>query len=242
MCITAQEVSILNSSNHKQKTYWPKDHQPWKNPDFARSRLKLWGNPNVSPKKWNKSKYQRLSRIPNLIVGDSVLDVGCGCGHLYSLIKDRIDTYTGLDFKSMIDICREFFPNADWQEGNIYDLSGFGMYDTVLAIQLFIHLPDLIRPLRQCWNHASKSLLLTLRSVDVKSTIQVNEENSGTLSHRYCAEELASTINLLRNVGSVEVYLGKFKGRIIYIKLIREQGTHTSIKPSIFNLRQLKAI
>ena len=240
-CSTVLGVLILNCSNHKQETYWPEDHQPWKNPVFAKSRLKLWGKPIDPPKKWNKSKYQRLSRIPDLIMGDSVLDVGCGCGHLYGLIKDRISAYTGLDFKSMVDICRGFFPNADWQEGNVYDLSGFGVYDTVVAIQLFIHLPDLIRPLRQCWGHASKSLLFTLRCVDVKSGISVNKK-SGSLAHRYSGEELASVINLLRNVGNIELYLGRFKGRIMYIKLIREQGTHTRITPDLFNPEKIKMI
>jgi len=234
----------LKSSDHEEKIYLAKDHQPWRDPVYARSRLELWGKPTDTPLTWGDGKYQRLSRVPRLITGNSVLDVGCGCGHLYALLKDKIGTYTGLDFKAMVDICREFFPETDWREGNVYDLSKFGMYDTVVATQLFIHLPDIIQPLQQCWTHAKKALLFTLRTTITpgSASIRVNEE-TGTLAHRYTGEELSHAINLLGGVGNIEAYIGHFTGRIMYVKLTRKtRGKDIYAHRKMFNRRKLARI
>lgn len=169
------------------------------------------------------------------------MDVGCGCGHLYPLVKSFVSDYTGVDFKAMINICKKYFPNADWREGDVYNLSSLGMYDNVVAIQLFIHLPNILRPLRQCWDHTKKMLLFTVRTGSDNPSITVNKA-TGTIGRRYSCEELAAAINYLDDMGCIEVFLGNFSGRIMYVRLNKIEGKKCRAIPQMFDPLNIQLI
>ena len=72
---------------------------------------------------WDKKKGQKtkMKLASSLIIGDSVLDIGCGTGDLYSYLEN-VD-YLGVDQSSdMLERARERNPSAKFIEQNIYDL------------------------------------------------------------------------------------------------------------------------
>lgn len=111
-------------------------------------------------------RYKRRMRFASEgFVGDSVLDVACGVGHLYHVLSPRIWHYKGIDSsKEMIRIAREYAPDGLFTVGDAYDLSEEGIYDTVIAMSLLIHIEqrDLQHIIEQMWMHARKSLVFTI--------------------------------------------------------------------------------
>ena len=201
-----------------------RDWEPWRKPEYAESRLKLWGNPLNPPSSWEKHKYRRLRVLPKMLLGKSVLDVGCGLGHTYRLIRNTVDEYLGLDLPAMIDICLRFFPESKFKVGDIYDLSPWGLYDTVISTQLLIHLPHLNEPLKQLWKHAKKCILITVRPPSKKEIFK--QRADGLIGHRWTREQLANAINSLNEIGEVKAWRGN---RVIYIR-VRKTGTPSGIK------------
>ncbi|GAI42487.1 unnamed protein product, partial [marine sediment metagenome] len=56
--------------------------------------VSLWGVPS----KERKGRHQVLmKRVSELIVGGTVLDVGCGLGHLFRFLKKDVKSYLGVD-------------------------------------------------------------------------------------------------------------------------------------------------
>lgn len=102
----------------------------------------------------------------------SVLDVACGVGHLYPLLQPKLWTYKGVDSsEAMIERAREYFPAAEFEIADAYDLSDQDEYDTVIAMSLLIHIDrtDTEKILNELWAHARKQLLFTM-PIDRDST------------------------------------------------------------------------
>ena len=96
---------------------------------------------------------------------DSVLDVACGVGHLYPLLEPQVWKYKGVDSSfEMIKRAREYFPAAEFEVGDAYDLAEEELYDTVIAMSLLIHIDraDTKRILNELWAHAKEQLLFTI--------------------------------------------------------------------------------
>jgi len=77
--------------------------------------------------------------------GDKVLDLGCGNGRLYQVLKDKKITYLGIDFSSnLLEIAKKKYPQADFRLGNIADkktwqnVQGF---DICFCLAVFHHFP-----------------------------------------------------------------------------------------------------
>jgi SAM-dependent methyltransferase len=94
---------------------------------------------------WKSKQLQELLFRVIISMGirqnSSVLDVGCGLGHLYSFLNSRgfRGQYTGIDLcPILIDHARVRLPGADLRSGDfLQDQTIAGSYDFVVASGLF---------------------------------------------------------------------------------------------------------
>lgn len=105
-----------------------------------------------------------MRKAASLVVGDSVLDVGCGLGHLYEHVT-RLNPdvkYIGLDQSvDMLKRARARHPNARFEQGNIYDMD-FPKFDTVACLDVLHHQPALDPALSALLKQARKALIVTI--------------------------------------------------------------------------------
>lgn len=180
----------------------------WKyKPGHAEECLKGWGDPNLDFKTrtiGQRGKRHRTIRTAKWLRGKTVLDVGCGVGHLFGVFKDKVDGYLGIDSEPMIELARKCFPEHQdkFQVGDIFDLSGefgwgktkCGIYDTVFNLQVVQHLPILRDPLQEMWNHARMCVVLAVLP-PTQSIFTIRDD--GLISHRYNRREWIKAINSL---------------------------------------------
>jgi trans-aconitate methyltransferase len=74
--------------------------------------------------------------------GGTVLDVGCGMGEpIARYILDRGFGVVGVDSSpSLIDLCRQRFPDSEWQVADMRSLALGRRFDGILAWDSFFHL------------------------------------------------------------------------------------------------------
>jgi SAM-dependent methyltransferase len=107
------------------------------------------------------------------ITTDSILDVACGIGFLLYELREKGRTlqYQGMDNSEvMLSNAQQRFPNDKdkFVHGDVYNMDNFGIYPTVVSIDLIMHLPDpLSLPISEMWKHVEKELIFTAR-VDKK--------------------------------------------------------------------------
>ena len=72
-----------------------------------------------------------------------VLDLGCGNGRLYEVLKEKNVDYLGLDHNSeLLKKAKENFPEAQFELGEMVDLKlEKQAFDTVFCIAAFHHIP-----------------------------------------------------------------------------------------------------
>jgi SAM-dependent methyltransferase len=151
-----------------------------------------WGPP-TDPKNWRN--LDRMEIPVSLLKGDTVLDVGCGLGHLYYALKGKVTQYVGVDASPfMLKKAREFFPEADFREGDVYNLSEFPLADTVYSISLLIHLPSIEEPIKQLWNRTKKRCVFL---IPLGRKEQIKEPEPGLIIHQTSFNTLDSIVNSL---------------------------------------------
>lgn len=98
--------------------------------DFARSRTYFW-----KELEFTKDYIQE---------GTTLLDVGCGNGRFFGVIKDKKIAYTGIDASSkLINIAKEKYPSAKFFKGNAVELLfGSGSFDTAVSFAVLHHIPS----------------------------------------------------------------------------------------------------
>jgi trans-aconitate methyltransferase len=82
---------------------------------------------------------KRTVNLLNIKNGDSVFEVGCGCGaFLKGLQEHRTLKIGGVDYSSpLIDVAREALPDGEFICGEASDISGINDYDSVIAHGVF---------------------------------------------------------------------------------------------------------
>jgi len=95
--------------------------------------------------KWHEFDY--FAKLVNK--NSKVLDLGCGNGRLYDVLKEKKVDYTGVDQSSgMIEKARENHPGVSFEVGDMADLNFPDQsFDVLFSVASFHHLPG--RPLRK---------------------------------------------------------------------------------------------
>lgn len=195
-----------------------RDWEVWDR-DRAEEYLKVYGLP-AGP---TRAMAKRMRVGANLIEGKSVLDVGCGCGHMYPWIMHRIDDYLGVDVSDEMLGRARAFCGAEFKQGDVYDLSPFGTYDTVIAISLLIHLPDPEKAIQEMWKHAGRCLVAAFQ-LNKTPMIKTVKYKGGYIIVRW--ETWPHMQGILRRLEGVEkIRLVKVPGtpRNHYVKVTRVQ-------------------
>ena len=156
-----------------------------------------------APDNPNPRYKRRMIFASELIIGDSVLDVACGVGHLYHVLSPIIGHYKGIDSsKDMIRVAEEYASNGLFAVGDAYDLSEEGMYDTVIAMSLLIHIEreDLSHILKEMWKHTRKTLIFTIPvDNDFSKTVELKRKILGSSGTTLITHVSENTLDGLLN-------------------------------------------
>jgi SAM-dependent methyltransferase len=189
-----------------------KEHEIWDLPghvDFLINNV--WGKPGT-----NRGRHREVLRLTaNYVTTDEVLDAGCGMGHFYPVLMESRPNvkYWGFDNSNeMIKKAKEFFPHMDGNFGNgdLYNMDKFGVYQTVVCIDILIHLPDIVTPIKEMWKHTGKELIIVTR---VGEPFVGKYGNTGAfnfppdkklISRSDSREDLLKIFNELDGVGTID--------------------------------------
>ena len=161
--------------------------------------IETWGPP-TNPKK--VYGLQRMETPVRLLQGETALDVGCGIGHLYYALKGKVKTYLGIDASPyMLAKAREYFPEGDFRQGDVYDLSGLPRFDTVYSISLLIHLNTVEEPIRQLWSRAKERLVVL---IPLGRREKIKHPEPGLIYHQFPFKMLDTLVDSLPDVERYE--------------------------------------
>jgi len=143
----------------------------------AERYVRLYGDPREKV----GTQSQLCKTAAKLVRGTSILDFGCGMGHIIPYIDQ--DGYVGLDYsKTMLEYLGNFFPNVTTIYGDataptekvIETLESQHLptsYDTTVSLSLAIHLPtvNMVRDLLQnMWALCTQAMILGVETVGNK--------------------------------------------------------------------------
>ena len=165
----------------------------------------------------------RMELASSFIVGNSVLDIGCGIGHFRHFVKDDIE-YVGADTSlEMLQVAKGFYPNSIFRVGDIYDLSPFGVFDTVLCQSVLIHLPEIEVPIQEMWHHARKAIVFSIPIANKKTVEPLQQYGDKLiLMHVETWENIKVIIKALDGVKGIERHLEpKTKSGNTYVRILK---------------------
>lgn len=125
----------------------------------------VWREKNVSEleQNWESQREHELlmETVAKLVIGESILDAGCGIGHLCEFIPNNIK-YTGVDQSiDMLKRAREKHPEATFIQQNFYNID-LPMFDTVVCLDVLGHQPDLEPAFSNLMKLSKKCFIVTL--------------------------------------------------------------------------------
>ena len=116
---------------------------------------------------------------------EKILDVGCAAGHFYRSLKREINKnfyYTGVDpyeiFLSKARVAWKKEKNVNFEKGNIYNLPfKKNQFDVSFCSNVFIHLNDVVKPLKELFRVTSRQIIIRTVLSDVSYKIQLVYNN-----------------------------------------------------------------
>ncbi len=133
-----------------------------------------------------KPEMEVSKAIANLIKkkiknNDSILDVGCACGHYYRSIKKRVKNnffYTGTDpYKIFLDkaqIAWKNDSNVNFVKGDIYNLPfKKSEFEISICSNVFIHLNKIKKPLEELLRVTKRTIVIRTVVYDVSYKVQL---------------------------------------------------------------------
>jgi len=91
------------------------------------------------------------SLVASLVTGTSVLDIGCGSGHLVRLFQDQGKDVVGLEpSRDLVDLAQALHGPLRIEHGSPEDIDGWShQFDTITIIDVLEHIQDDIQQLRR---------------------------------------------------------------------------------------------
>lgn len=127
-------------------------YQSWDS-EVAKNYVVTYGTPS-HPKGAHKIRMQAAAHIIKFMDYSKhqlLMDIPCGVGHLYPFVKEHFD-YLGIDASNpMLEIARNYFPEAKFIKGNIYDIEEWIAPELIVCLSLFIHLPEPLKILKKIY-------------------------------------------------------------------------------------------
>lgn len=130
---------------------------------------------------WNSAaqqerRFAQLLAIGDIEAGDSVLDVGCGVGHLYDFLRRSgwSGSYVGIDLhESMIDAARVHWRSADFRvhdiaAGPIDEPADWGLISGVLNYRMSNAWLFFVQVIRHAFASVRRGLLFNFISEECK--------------------------------------------------------------------------
>lgn len=144
----------------------------------AENHVATYGTPdNPNP------RYKRRMMFAAQQVKGSVLDVGCGVGYLYPLLRSKASTYKGIDSSPyMIEIAKSYFPSGCFEVGDAYDLSKEPKQDVIISMSLLIHIHknDIETIIKGMWNRTKHALIFSIPiDADFSNVITLTRKVAG---------------------------------------------------------------
>jgi len=122
-------------------------------------------------KNFSQTRNQNWPEIEELIKyvrkGDKILDLGCGNGRLYKILKNKEVEYIGVDIsKKLIEIARKNYPKTRFLVADALNLSFLkSSFDLIFAIAFLHHIPSKtlqLRVLKNCFKVLKENGLIIL--------------------------------------------------------------------------------
>ena len=176
---------------------------------------------------------------------DKILDVGCACGHFYRSIKKRIKKnfkYTGTDpysiFLDKAKLAWKNDKNVNFIKGNIYNLPfKKNEFDISFCSNVFIHLNDIKKPLKEIIRVSKKTVTLRALLYDVSYKVQLVYNN------RWWSDTDIKPVDEFDNKGNPRAYsyfnILSFDYITQTIKKIHPKSKIKIIKDNFFNKKNI---
>jgi ubiquinone/menaquinone biosynthesis C-methylase UbiE len=133
----------------------------WDRPGIAQEIDRLWHFDEEAIYRLTVSYY--LSKY--ILKKDRVLEVGCGNGFFYNYLKKFADMdYTGIDTSNeMLVMAGLAHPGITFKKGDGYHIDApDDSFDAVFAIDVLIHLPDIVTMIREMKRVSRRIVAFTL--------------------------------------------------------------------------------
>lgn len=115
-----------------------------------------------------EEKFRLLCDIAPISSSDSILDVGCGLGHLCTFLRNVgwEGEYLGVDVTpDMIAVCKEDQPRENWMVGNILELELDKTFDFVFCVSTLQYRPQYLDPKKYAFAMIDKLFSLSSKAI-----------------------------------------------------------------------------